>query len=80
MCLSTHLPLTDTDHRNHAPTHPSMHSYLANWSTTECDKFKDRGDKCLFVTCADQCQPDGGFINYLLFPYCKSKASIGLVL
>ena len=38
----------------------------ANFSKVECDKFNSRREECPFITCPDACQPEGGFVNYLV--------------
>ena len=36
----------------------------------QCANFKHQNDSCTFVSKVDECQPDGGFINYLKLPFC----------
>eukprot|EP00039_Didymoeca_costata_P021051 m.343244 g.343244 ORF g.343244 m.343244 type:complete len:751 (+) comp22547_c0_seq1:366-2618(+) len=49
-----------------------------NWTTISCDHYHDfKHDECLFITCATDCEPDGGFIDYMRFPYCVMKSGGG---
>jgi len=47
-----------------------------SYENVTCDSFDSYADKCSFVSCADECQPEGGFINYIVFPYCTVNSSV----
>ncbi|EDQ90217.1 uncharacterized protein MONBRDRAFT_31967 [Monosiga brevicollis MX1] len=50
-----------------------------NLNNVSCEGFKHYEDPCALVKQADNCQPDGGFINYLELPYCTMKSVGGSV-
>eukprot|EP00049_Salpingoeca_infusionum_P006060 m.100790 g.100790 ORF g.100790 m.100790 type:complete len:697 (-) comp13183_c0_seq3:4403-6493(-) len=49
----------------------------SNIHNQSCSDFKRWNDTCKFVSVVDDCQPDGGFINYLKLPYCALDSAGG---